>query len=109
MGLVLILAYVAVTHESDHHPRREGRPMALGQQMREVSHLSQIRILSHADGRCYRTSFSTSPSLVHGSTYQFIGFTLLILMAPSLLTFIHTTFMQNGRDLQALSVYCKLF
>lgn len=39
MGLVLMLTYVAITHDSDHHPRREGRPMVLGQQMREVSEI----------------------------------------------------------------------
>jgi hypothetical protein len=37
MGLVLMLTYVAVTHDSDHDPRHPGRPMVLGQQMREVS------------------------------------------------------------------------
>jgi hypothetical protein len=37
MGLVLLLTYVAVTHDSDHDPRHPDRPMVLGQQMREVS------------------------------------------------------------------------
>jgi hypothetical protein len=37
MGLVLLLTYVAVTHDSDHDPRQPDRPMVLGQQMREVS------------------------------------------------------------------------
>ena len=37
MGLVLLLTYVAITHDSDHDPRQPDRPMVLGQQMREVS------------------------------------------------------------------------
>lgn len=37
MGLVLLLTYVAITHDSDHDPRQPDRPMVPGQQMREVS------------------------------------------------------------------------
>ena len=37
MGLIVMLTYVAITHDSDHPPRGGIRPMVLGQQMREVS------------------------------------------------------------------------
>jgi hypothetical protein len=106
MGLVLLLTYVAVTHDSDHDPRQTDRPMVLGQQMREVSipfvNGNQLTV------QCYRTSFSTDSKTVFGSTYQFIGFVLLVDITPSLLTVIYATFEWNERDYQELNVYCKL-
>ena len=106
MGLVLLLTYVAVTHDSDHDPRQPDRPMVLGQQMREVS-------VPPANGssltsQCYRTSFTTDSKTVLGSTYQFIGFVALVDIAPSILTVIYATFERNERDFHDLNVYCEL-
>jgi hypothetical protein len=106
MGLVLLLTYVAVTHDTDHDPRQPDRPMALGQQMREVSIPQAIG--SQLTLQCYRTSFSTDSKTVFGSTYQFIGFVLLVDITPSLLTVIYATFEWNERDYRDLNVYCKL-
>jgi len=105
MGLVLLLTYVAVTHDSDHDPRHPDRPMVLGQQMREVS--NPLSIGSQLTVQCYRTSFSTDSKTVLGSTYQFIGFVALIDIAPSLLAVIYATFERNERDFHDLNVYCK--
>lgn len=106
MGLVLLLTYVAVTHDSDHDPRQPDRPMILGQQMREVSITQAMG--SQLTLQCYRTSFSTDSKTVLGSTYQFIGFVALIDITPSLLTVIYATFEWNERDSRDLNVYCKL-
>ena len=106
MGLVLLLTYVAVTHDSDHDPRHPDRPMVLGQQMREVS--KPLSIGNQLTVQCYRTSFSTDSKTVLGSTYQFIGFVALIDIAPSLLAVIYATFERNERDFHDLNVYCKL-
>jgi hypothetical protein len=106
MGLVILLTYVAVTHDSDYDPRQPDRPMALGQQMREVSIPHAID--SQLTLQCYRTSFSTDSKTVLGSSYQFIGFVFLIDITPSLLTVIYATFKWNERDYRDLNVYCKL-
>lgn len=60
-----------------------------------------------SDDQCYRTSFTTDAITVYSSTYAFIGFVVVIDIAPSLAGMIPAYLYRNQADISTFSTICE--